>query len=297
MGRRGDDSLLASISNILMVNNVGVLESVILVVGTLAGTLVGIFVTYLFNRRVELERRKHEREIEYRDEIKKHMDDLVKPLFNLLQNLWGSLAVLQVSMRQKEPLVKGKTINDLLTETRNANQALRSFIKSKYDEMSFLLPGPFPWIFAPLDELVQYRIIESISQGKEPTDDITVAINSLMKIQKDLRRIVGFEIDVKMESVYPFKKATHSRNSEEDTAEEKFEFLVGGLKLFIAVLMGAFTTKLMESYWAMPNLSSRIMAGVVIVVAVLAYSMIFYFVLYNVVRSMKRWIKKRKKKA
>lgn len=180
----------------------GVLESAISVIGTLAGVLVG----FLMNLYAESRKRKHEREIEYRKEIKKHLDDLIKPLFNLLQNLWGSLAVLQVSLSHKESIVKGKTVNDLLAETQNAYQALNVFTKSRYEEMSLLLPSPFPWVFAPLDELIYYKIIEPIAQGKEPIDDITVAINSLMKIQKNLRRLIGFEIDVEMEKVYPFKK-------------------------------------------------------------------------------------------
>ena len=31
-------------------------------------------------------------------------------------------------------------------------------------------------------------------------DDITIAINTLMRIQKNLRKLVGFEIDVKLEN-------------------------------------------------------------------------------------------------
>lgn len=177
-------------------------NSVISVLGTLGGLLGG----YWISSRIESRRRKHESEVEYRKEIKRHMNDIIKPLYIHLQNLWGSLGILHESIRHESSLVRGKTLEDLLLEARTANQTLREFVHSKYDEMSLLLPSPFPWVFAPLDELVEWKVIEPLSQGKEPTDDITLAVNTAMKIQKNLRRLVGFEIDVKMESVYPFKK-------------------------------------------------------------------------------------------
>lgn len=153
-------------------------NSVISVLGTLGGLLVGFWISL----QVESRKQKHENEMEYRKEIMKHMDDIIKPLFIHLQNLWGNLGVLLESLRYKSSIVRGKNLNDLLLETGSAHQALQKFVKSKYDEMSFLLPSPFPWVFAPLDELVKWKIIEPISQGKEPIDDMTTAINTLMKI-------------------------------------------------------------------------------------------------------------------
>jgi len=198
----------------------GVVESVISVLGTLVGVLAGFLMSHYF----ESKRRKHEKEVEYRREIRKDMDDLIKPLFVFIQNLWGSLGLLQISLGKEKSVVHGKGLDDLLHEVQTANQIFQEFVRSKYDEMSLILPSPFPWIFAPLDELVRYKIIEPILQGNKPVDDMTVAINSLMKIQKDLRRIVGFEIDVKLESVYPFEETRpHEENSTEEKAQSKNE--------------------------------------------------------------------------
>lgn len=176
---------------------------------------------YWISSQLESRKRKHESEIEYRKEIKKHMDDIIKPLFIHLQNLWGSLAILETSMRHKSSVVRGKTFNDLLLETRTANQTLQKFVHSQYYEMSLLLPSPFPWVFAPFDELVEWKIIEPISQGKRPTDDITLAVNTAMKIQEELRRLVGFETSIDVKSIYPFKK---SYPRKKDTGKEKVKF-------------------------------------------------------------------------
>lgn len=181
----------------------GVIESAISVIGTLVGVLAG----FLMNYYRELRGRKHEKEMEYRKEIRKHMNDLIKPLFVCIQNLWGSIGVLMESLKRNKSIAHGKSLNNLLREVQTANQTLQKFVHSKYEDMSLLLPTPLPWIFVPLDELINYRVIEPISQGKKPIDDMTVAVNSLMTIQKDLRSIVGFEVDVEVESVYPFNKA------------------------------------------------------------------------------------------
>jgi len=150
------------------------------------------------------------------------MDDIIKPLFVHLQNLWGSLGILHESMRHDSSLVKGKTLQDLSLEVQTANKTLHQFVNAKYVEMSLLLPSPFPWVFAPFDELVEWKIIEPISQGKKPTDDITLAVNTAMKIQEELRRLVGFETSVKVESIYPFKK---SYSQKKDTDKENVKLL------------------------------------------------------------------------
>jgi len=246
---------------------------------------------FLISLQIESRRNKHEKEMEYRKEIMRHMDDIIKPMFFYLEDLWGSLATLQISLRQKSSIVRDKTLNDLLAETQTAHQKLKEFISSKYYEMSLLLPHFLsPWIFAPINELVESKILEPISKGEEPMDEITLAINTLMKIQKNLRKLIGFEIDVEMERVYPLSP---SGNSEEAKAEEKFGFALRAVELFMASIMGAFATKLLEPYWSMPNLLSQLIAGSIAVVVILAYSALFYFVIYEAVKFGKRKVRKK----
>ena len=263
-------------------------NSVISVLGTLGGLLGG----YWISSQMESRKRKHESEVEYRKEIKKHMDDIIKPLFTHLENLWGSLAILQVSIDQKSSVAKGKILKDLVLETQTANKALKDFVNSKYDEMSLLLPSPFPWVFAPLDELVEWKIIKPILQGGKPSDDMTIAVNTAMKIQKNLRRLVGFETDVEIESIYPFSKSDKPRDSENDDYKEKERFVAGSVGVFIAALIGAVTAKLMESYWAMPNLISQIIGGIFLVIPILLYSVFLNYVLYVGIK----WARKRRRK-
>jgi hypothetical protein len=265
----------------------GELESIISVLGTLSGLLIG----YWISSQSETRKQKHEKEMEYRREIMKHMDDIIKPLFFYLEDLWGSLATLQISLRQKSSIIKGKTLDDLISETKAAYQKLKQFTSSKYYEMSLLFPHSLsPWIFAPISELIEPKIFEQISKGKIPDDEITLAINTLMKIQKNLKRLVGFEIDVEMERVYPF---TSSKENKGDTAEEKFGFALRAVELFLASIMGAFASKILEPYWSMPNLVSQLIAGTIAVIALLLYSALFYFVIYEGVQFGKRRIKRK----
>ena len=85
------------------------LETLISVLGTLGGLLVGSWVTL----QIESRRHRHEKETEYQKEIKQHMDDVIKPLFYRIEDLWGSLATLQVSLRQKASIFKNRTLDEL----------------------------------------------------------------------------------------------------------------------------------------------------------------------------------------
>jgi hypothetical protein len=176
------------------------LEILVSVLGTLGGVLVG----YWTNSRIEARRRKHEIEMEYRREIMKHMDDIVKPLFHFIEELWGSLATLWESIRMKSSIVKGKT---LLIETQTAKQNLREFILAKSTEIDLLMPHSLStWVFAPIEERID-KILVQISEGKEPLpQETTVVINALMKYQKNLKKLIGFETEKELEDIYPFSK-------------------------------------------------------------------------------------------
>jgi hypothetical protein len=183
------------------------LDTIISVLGTLGGTIVGLLLGYWTSSRIETRRQKHEKEMEYRKELAQHMDDIIKPLFHFVEELWGSLAVLSESVRMKSSIVKGKTLDDLLMETQNAEKKLKQFYDSNYSQMNLLLPNPIsPWVFAPIEERLD-KILVQISERKQPADqEFTLVINALMKYQKNLKRLVGYETEKKLESIYPFKK-------------------------------------------------------------------------------------------
>jgi hypothetical protein len=174
-------------------------DSVISVLGTLGGLLVG----YWISTRIETKKEKHEIEMEYRKAIAEHLDDIIKPLYHLIQELWGSLAVLQSSLRMKTPIIKGKTLKDLVLETQKAQQDLKKFYVLNEIQIDLIFPHSLnTWVFGPIDESIE-KIIVQISDGKEP-DEITKVVNALMKYQKNMKRLLGYEADKKLEDVYPF---------------------------------------------------------------------------------------------
>ena len=176
-------------------------NSVISVLGTLGGTTIGLLVGYWTSSRIEARKEKHEKEMYYRNKLTEHMDDIIKPLYHLVQELWGSLALLEQSVRFKALKTKGKTLEDMVTD---AHKKLKEFYLSNYSEIDLLLPHPLSaWVFAPIGEKVD-KIMAQISQGKEPSDEFTQAINALMKYQKNLKKLIGYETKVELEDIYPF---------------------------------------------------------------------------------------------
>jgi hypothetical protein len=103
--------------------------------------------------------------------------------------------------------MKSSNIEDLLLKTQKAEQNLKQFYDTNYSQMNLLLPHPLsPWIFAPIEERLD-KILVQISEGKRPAGrEFTLVINALMKYQKNLKRLVGYETEKKLESIYPFKK-------------------------------------------------------------------------------------------
>jgi hypothetical protein len=177
------------------------------VLGTLGGTTLGLVLGYLTTSRLETKRQKHEREMEYQKELTRHMEDILKPLFRFVEELWESLAVLFESVRMKSSIVKSKTLKDLLIEAQNAEQKLKQFYGSNYSQMNFLLPNPIsPWVFAPIEERLD-KVLVQLSEGKRPADqEFTLVINALMKYQKNLKKLLGYETMEKLEEIYPFKQ-------------------------------------------------------------------------------------------
>ncbi|MGA9387658.1 MAG: hypothetical protein WBV70_02400 [Candidatus Bathyarchaeia archaeon] len=182
-------------------------DTVISVLGTLGRTALGLVLGYWASSHLETKRQKHEREMAYRNELTKHMDDLIKPLFALVEAVWGNIAVLETSITHKSPIIKGKTMGDLLKETQLAVQDLKKFVHDRYTEMSFLIPNELSsWVFAPIFELIDNKILEPVSEGEKPIEEMTLAVNTLMKYQKNLKRLLGYETMGKLEEIYPFEQ-------------------------------------------------------------------------------------------
>ena len=96
-------------------------------------------------------------------------------------------------------------MKDLLLETQVARQNLRQFYDSHYAEMSLLLPHPLsPWVFTPIEESID-KVFVPMSKGKEPkNEEFFLVIESLSRYQKNLKKLLGYETEAKLEDVYPF---------------------------------------------------------------------------------------------
>ena len=141
-------------------------DSVISVLGTLIGTLGGLLVGYWVSSRIETRKEKHETEMEYRRELLRHMDDIIKPLYHLIQKLWETLAVLGESVRFKSSIIKGATMEDLVTESLDAYEKLKEFRLVNGVQIDFLFPHSLStWVFAPIGEKID-KIIAEISGGE-----------------------------------------------------------------------------------------------------------------------------------
>jgi hypothetical protein len=171
---------------------------VVPVIATIVGYIIGTITTVWVTRG----NRKFEQEQAYKKELLSHKDDLFKPLFNNLADMWGSLSVLIAwsSTGKKE-------IRELGSEIQSAKLAyttLKMFTSKRYDDMSLLLPSPFPWIFAPLEELLENVFLE-LEDGNYPRNDVNKAVTTIMTMQDDLKKLLGYPTDFKMETKYPFE--------------------------------------------------------------------------------------------
>jgi len=175
-------------------------DTVISVAGTLTGTLIGLAMGIW----IESKKEKHETSMEYRRELIKHMDDVIKPLNFYVKEQWESLAVLDASILSKSSIIEGKTMNDLILETQKALQDLKGFILQKGTEIDLLFPHSLSsWVCAPISEKIG-AILAQVSNGKEPLKELTQGINALMKYQKNLKKLIGYETEQKLEDIYPF---------------------------------------------------------------------------------------------
>src|SRR5271157_1428977 len=184
-------------------------DAVISVLGTLGGTALGLVLGYLTTSQLETRRQKNEREMEYKKELTRHMDDIIKPLFHYIEELWGSLSFLAEAFSTKSPNVKF-----CLIKTQKAEENLKQFYVSNYAQLDLLLPQSIsPWVFAPIEEHLD-DILVRISRGMEPKQgEFALVINALMEYQKNLKRLLGYETMEKLKEIYPFKQQEKPRST------------------------------------------------------------------------------------
>lgn len=163
----------------------------------------------------EKRRRTHEKEVEYRKELKKHLPDLIEPLFKLLGDLWYSLIELtnpdRVEYIGDVLIVKGRKLMMPIKEVKEALGNLEDFVRNNENRLDLLLPHPLQsWQYGNLRNFVN-GILEDTKKGKLSFDDVIEAVSTITGIQGDLQRIVGFETKVRLTSEYAFGAKPLSR--------------------------------------------------------------------------------------
>jgi cation transport ATPase len=112
------------------------------------------------------------------------------------------------------------------------------------------------------------------------------------KIDEIIKKLNDLEKEVKR------RKAESSVESEKEEREKKAQKRVKSIRDAIMVgsasLLGAVTTKLMDVYWTMPNLTSRLIAALIIVLEVFLFAFLFA---YPIDELIIRWEEKRRKKS
>lgn len=184
-------------------------SAIISVLGTLAG---GVLVFFASNYLQE-QKRKHETESEYRRELRKYIDGLIKPLFSLIQDFWLTLTVVQSHRLGESNRVSEDTKQIWLRRASMQHEKLQDFVDENYETLSLILQSPFPWVFKRISELVFEGILiplltpelDDLNEDPDPDNDIATVLITLERMQEDLRRLIGFDINIKMETKFPFE--------------------------------------------------------------------------------------------
>lgn len=155
-------------------------------------------------------RRTHEKEVEYRKELKTHIPDLIEPLFKLLGDLWYGLIELTnpdyVEYDDDIILVKGAKLTTPIREVKEALVNLSDFIRKNENKLDLLLPHPLQsWQYRSLEGFAN-QIIEDARKGKFTFEDISKPVYAIMNIQEDLQNILGFKIKIRLKSEHAFEK-------------------------------------------------------------------------------------------
>jgi len=134
--------------------------------------------------------------------MNKHLDDIFKPLFTKIMELMGHLTNLDYF------LYTGKTeireIGPEIRKTKQASSNFAEFVTDNYEELSLYLPAPYPWRFGQLEDLLK-TIFQELDNGNYQREEIHKAMRATLTMQNDLKKLLGFTTDVKMESKHPFE--------------------------------------------------------------------------------------------
>ena len=177
-------------------------EIILTIIG---GGIVGYIIRWLDEKR----RRTHEQEAEYRRELKKHLPDLIEPLFKLLSDLWNGLVDLTnpdyVEYNDDIILVKGHKLTTPIKEVKEALVNLNDFVRNNENKLDLLLPHPLQsWQYIRLEGSVN-EIIKDARKGKFTFDGISKPVYAIMNLQDDLQKILGFKIKIRLKSEYAFE--------------------------------------------------------------------------------------------
>ena len=167
--------------------------------------IVGYAIRWLEERR----RRTHEKEAEYRKELKKRLPDLIEPLFKLLGDLWVGLIDLTnpdyVEYKENVLIVKGRKLDKPIKEVTEVLVNLKNFVRSNETKLDFMLPHPLQsWQYGRLRSRI-IGILKDARKGKILLGDVGEAVSTIMDIQSDLQKIVGFETKVRLKSEHAFE--------------------------------------------------------------------------------------------
>ena len=179
----------------------------------IALSLIGagcVILGYVIHWLDEKRRRTHEKEVEYQRELKKHIPDLIEPLFKLLGDLWYSSIELtnpdRVEYSGDVLIVKGRKLMTPIREVREALDNLNDFVRDNENKLDLLLPHPLQsWQYANLRNFVN-GILKDARKGKLSLGDVAKAVDTTIDIQDDLQKIVGFETKIRLKSERAFKK-------------------------------------------------------------------------------------------
>jgi len=171
------------------------------ILGTVIGAILGFFSNY-FLTGLNL---KSERENAYRAELRSQFDEFIKPLFIIINNFSGTLPILQMSLESGKSLVHGRSISDLIDNCEDALNELEDIVNKNQENIRIYLPDTFEWIFVPYFEHIKHEIISEARKGEYPDDAITKAWNTARAMMKDIRKLLGFEINVKLDTKFPFE--------------------------------------------------------------------------------------------
>lgn len=189
-------------------------DSVISVLGTLGGTALGLLIGYWTSSHIEAKQEEHAAEMEYRRELSKNMNDIIKPLFGYVVNLSASLNLLELQLTTLIFVSTATTLQQNIKAVDEEKKKLHEFYVSKWQEINFLFPNELDiWVLHIIEIRIDETLAEILKGTALPDYGFTQVINALEKYENNLKKLIGYETKVKLERIYPFpsKKSAISK--------------------------------------------------------------------------------------